>query len=622
MLREIKKSLGQVTTGLDNTRLFAGRLEQVKEQPNEAARLLRDDQEVLRKDIEEVQKSVLLLADISTYSRVLVHGQHARIWPHLNRIMRTRQYENEWVPWHSEATPLLHVFETNAAKASLTPVPVTDPPAAGIYPDLRIGLQASMYAATTWLTLMRTMLPEFRSTSEGRETLRRFAALFETLAENMLRTTLARTTYTREMFAHFSLPEDCLRKGHTIMDYVIDPDKFPGFVVGAIDLIAHDDNFFSPNFDPQFCEGTYHGPYDLSPEQAKQGLLDLRWIPPAKMKIRRPGGPRGERFYYSIDNPQECADAANALAEEAYVNLMYSRGYLNLIHLIATLRNEATDPDSSQTVSIPENQKPLLKRRPVEMPRDVGVEGPSSHADTNVGNTATVVPHQYVAKIVFTTQPNRRSWHTECNLKYRVVLRTLPQASKTYHEDYYRVGYIDDKEFKGFQKLNTQKVADALDECELVQGTSPWPKPTEGSGVPVPPEHKPKRDTGTAKLEAVTFDLWMQGAPPTLADSFTEVLPDDPLWTAEAELAGRRKVRGTQTVELDYAWTWTEGELVIELYNRLPAWQGLNYVVYVVVEETLGSGNVLHTAERVPVTGLIMYLPPGASPTPSKGRGG
>ncbi len=34
-----------------------------------------------------------------------------------------------------------------------------------------------------------------------------------------------------------------------------------------------------------------------------------------------------------------------------------------------------------------------------------------------------------------------------------------------------------------------------------------------------------------------------------------------------------------------------------------------NYVVYVVVEETLDSGKVLHTAQRIPVIGQLTYVP-------------
>ncbi len=68
----------------------------------------------------------------------------------------------------------------------------------------------------------------------------------------------------------------------------------------------------------------------------------LGWEPPNQ--------PPPTRSRYRITNAEECAKAANAIADQNYVDLLYSSGYLNLVHLVAALRNEATDPDRSQTV--------------------------------------------------------------------------------------------------------------------------------------------------------------------------------------------------------------------------------------------------------------------------------
>lgn len=47
--------------------------------------------------------------------------------------------------------------------------------------------------------------------------------------------------------------------------------------------------------------------------------------------------------------------------------------------------------------------------------------------------------------------------------------------------------------------------------------------------------------------------------------------------------------------------------MTISLANNRPT--DRNYVVYVVIEETLGSGLVLHTMERIPVTGQLTFVP-------------
>jgi hypothetical protein len=59
-------------------------------------------------------------------------------------------------------------------------------------------------------------------------------------------------------------------------------------------------------------------------------------------------------------------------------------------------------------------------------------------------------------------------------------------------------------------------------------------------------------------------------------------------------------------IHLEYQLRWEADQMTVTLRNQ-PA--DRNYVVYVVVEETLGSGNVLHTAQRIPVIGQLTYVP-------------
>ena len=69
---------------------------------------------------------------------------------------------------------------------------------------------------------------------------------------------------------------------------------------------------------------------------------------------------------------------------------------------------------------------------------------------------------------------------------------------------------------------------------------------------------------------------------------------------------GQHREAAKNLIHLDYKLRWEADQMTVTLRNQ-PA--DRNYVVYVVVEETLGSGNVLHTAQRIPVIGQLTYVP-------------
>ncbi len=70
---------------------------------------------------------------------------------------------------------------------------------------------------------------------------------------------------------------------------------------------------------------------------------------------------------------------------------------------------------------------------------------------------------------------------------------------------------------------------------------------------------------------------------------------------------GRRRLAASSEIEIDYTLRWQADRMTISLTNNRPV--DRNYVVYAVVEETLGSGLVLHTVERIPVTGQLTFVP-------------
>jgi hypothetical protein len=85
--------------------------------------------------------------------------------------------------------------------------------------------------------------------------------------------------------------------------------------------------------------------------------------------------------------------------------------------------------------------------------------------------------------------------------------------------------------------------------------------------------------------------------------SYTDVIG----WIESVEPATGQHRKGAQSlIHLDYTLHWEADRMTVTLRNHPDE---RNYVVYLVVEETLGSGQVLHTAQRIPVVGQITYVP-------------
>ncbi len=506
--------------------------------------------------------------------------------------------------------------------------------------DHRYMVPLVIWAVETYLTLLRALIPEFRSTGEERDFLRDFARRLETLAANMRNEGLARTVYTP---ADFVIPWglspdeviDLSPLGFLGLPAVLSPNcaRFP---VGALDLRSHNDSYFTPGFTTSVVQFA-------GPQYAKQGIFAARWIPPAALEryeetIPTVGPesrnrPPATRTRYRITNPDECAAAANAQSERDYTDLLFSSGYMNLIHLIATLRNEATDPDQSQTVR---SEAWLVRRAGPSVPVTVKSEPILMSEEITAATERQTM--EFGATLDFKTQPLGR----DIQLRYRVFLRTLPEGnlfggswSEHRYTDYHRVRYIDDTddpENQGFKKLEAWTGA-ALDELKLTEGYT---------------SAELRTGKGTAKLTAVTFDWWVPVKTPSFAankealanvhalralgwspdfippplhfdsptpdvrdsdiivwenSKFTSVLYED----SKEPASGLHRKEAKTEIELDYSFQWQGDRLTISLNNNRPL--DRNYVVYVVVEETLDSGVVLHTVERVPVVGQLTFVP-------------
>jgi hypothetical protein len=248
-----------------------------------------------------------------------------------------------------------------------------------------------------------------------------FAAALEVLAENMRAEGLARTVYITADFQHGAAggipwgigPEEVI----DLSALGFPPFLKPGstrFSVGAVDLRVYNNAYFTPGF----SAGSIQLPGD---QYAKQGLLNVRWIPPAKLESYQETIASGQTGYathtrYRITNPEECANAANAQAELDYADLLYSSGYLNLVHLVAVLRNEATDPSTSQTVRAGAS----LQRKPGASV-SVTVKSEPILLTGVISSPAQQEAQEYKATVSLTTQPLGR----DRKLHYKVWLRTL-----------------------------------------------------------------------------------------------------------------------------------------------------------------------------------------------------
>jgi hypothetical protein len=606
---------------------FANYVYELRNTPPDPAVLLLRQQD-MRGQANAAGIAVRNFLDASTWLASFTPNEYTGVWP----FLQIR----------------LHKFpRTGAPVRALMPAP-----GANVF-DHTLMVPLSAFAATSYLTVLRALAPEFRSTREHREDLWDFAAALEVLVENMRAEGLARTLYTTADFQHGAAggipwgiaPEEVI----DLSAHGIAPVLKPGstrFSVGAVDLCVYNNSYFTPGF----SAGSIQLPGD---QYAKQGLLNVRWIPPAKLEsYQEPiaslgwepaNQPPPTRTRYRITNPEECANAANAQSDLDFGDLLYSSGYLNLVHLVAVLSNEATDPSTSQTVRADAS----LQRKPgASVP--VTVKSEPILMTGVISSPAEQEPQQYKATVFLTTQPLGR----DRKLHYKVWLRTLavsfsPSGPRWNEPDYgtfHQTDYVDDAAHPGCKTLITSTGL-PLDQLMISEGVSiATPRDANGTAtlqaithdwwIPVKPLGQPIIDRigerNLVSLRGLGWEASASSATPTAPPSapsgpqpspspVLQVLHDDiPLhdqvsfsdllgWMdAVVPATAQHRQAAQNEIHLDYTLHWEADQMTVTLRNH-PA--DRNYVVYVVVEETLGSGQVLHTAQRIPVIGQLTYVP-------------
>ncbi|MDX3078630.1 hypothetical protein [Streptomyces sp. MI02-7b] len=473
----------------------------------------------------------------------------------------------------------------------------------GSYFDNCLMVPSATYAATGFLTAIRAIEPEYRTTGRYKGGLQHYARMLDDLAEALRDNGLALTRYKPE---HFLIPLN-VGSGDVYADpfsgkEILNPTGH--WPVGALDLRYHNDEFFAKQ-------------RESHPGATKLANMDFGWTPPA---ILQPG-----LGGYVIVNPQECADAANSQAEKDYAELLATSGYVELLLLAALFRNEWSAPSTSQTVRPGKLQ---LTRK--SSPRvDVSVSTKDIPGTGVITSPAKREHRECYAAVSIKTQPTI----PHGAIQYKVKLRTLSSmggtgnAPKSWSDvtyDQFQMSSYEpvpnpnhDPELRDLKQLVLTETSLALDEYPLVPD---W------TSSPGDPGITPRSDLG--EVTADTFDWWIpvpdvtvsRGKPGKMQPMNTRLhmvdtqarkahqLDARALWpSGEPDWDGQHRDVARTQVKFDYTLDWTGNTLEFTLHSQPPY---RSYIVWLVIEEKmLNTGQILHTAVEVPVNGLLTYVP-------------
>lgn len=496
-----------------------------------------------------------------------------------------------------------------------------------IFFDHRLMVPVVTLTIERYLTCIRSLSPEYRSTGDYRQQIGSFAVSIENLAKNMRDSSLARTIYRPEDFT--AVRNDDVE--HTLfgLGTPVISRTCMQWAVGAIDVLNHDDAFFQPYFADLYRQ--------LSEGQTpvtKFGCIDFAWIPPAILAVQpHPQGVQGPPLYI-ITNPQECADAANAQAEKDHAYLLMLSGYAELLRLAALCRREATQPLSSETVKMSE---PLLLLQPLSNEDVTVASGPIQFTGQVITAHGFQTTNRCSAIVRIGTQPIKRAIPAQ----YRVRLRTLYDLAP--YESYYNAYYpgTDADGVLRMEVITSNNIES--DTARLTREPTEW-----GTSSP---RGEPIHLHGEATLMTDTVDWWTPyddlyvtsgGAVPSLAElqafgkakwnhtnfpigqsidnasdptrvSKEHFLANDPLpglaWRTQP--SNNRSARNKEHLPVHISWVidWSGEQLTISLQSGPEA---RSFVVYVVVEEKLlgpNPPNILQTAVAVPMDGLVTLVP-------------
>jgi hypothetical protein len=492
--------------------------------------------------------------------------------------------------------------------------------------DHRPMVQLVVYGVQTYLTMIKAISPEFRTTAQYQRSLRDKADTLSQLLDKMRSQTLARTIYKT------GVPE--FRPG---------PRQFYILSVGGMDLRTDTDDYLNM-VQVQTSAGF---PFQWN----RYGNLNTTWSPPPKVDIRGPEMVVGLESWPTIS--PSAVDLANQQSERDYALLLTRSGYFTLAHLEALLRHLSTEPDTSETVTA----KAEVWRRPMAA-TTVTISNSTIPLSPPIESAASREPQQCEAYLFLTTQP---LLHVD-TIGYRLRWMTLPNGTtETPFDDYVWNQYVGEDVGRRNWKLQVNEnpgiPLDAIGSSEQAAQNNRLFMDSQSPAEEV-------RQRGTVQLTANTFD-WYVAAPDdpikvsrlgaaglTALQSahqqgahavHPQPLPPSPVWivsdNVQRELAslvsheglttvglqpgdqtwkGDRREWRTAKIEITYDLYWKEDQLSISLKARP---QDRNYVVYLVLEELLArSGQWLRTPLRIEVNGQLTYVPQSFFDAEAKAR--
>ncbi|AKQ70383.1 hypothetical protein A176_007295 [Myxococcus hansupus] len=562
---------------------------------------LKDEYNKLESTQEERSGDVQWLLTDLTWRILFPRADYSRVWGFMSDLVHTMP-----------------------AAAGQPPVKTPFPANNSLVFDHRLMTPLVLFASEAYLTAIRAIRPEHRVIGTFHNKLLLMADALERCAQQMRSDGLGRTVYAPSHFTRVRASD--VIPGRPFTGAPVISPRCSRWPVGALDLRRHSDSYFNTFLNDLSLAETRG-----NVTSSRFGGLDFRWIPPAVL------GEHQEPWGWEILNPDECAAAANAQSEADYAELLATSGYVELLRVVALLRNEATEPSSSMTAS---QKRMSLFRAPLPAESVAIKSGGSGWVKETVG-TGKRESQNWGATLALGTQPLNRAYP----LKYNIVLRTLVAGAS--YEDYYRTSYVPEPDRPSALALAIDTVPGVLlDEFYIFKNVE---SPREAVGL-----HDRQR-----VMTAATFDWWIQVATPfSLDNDFLETavelgtlgfiapvgggsagdrlpdgtpgtgasvgmaswlpggLPNDVIGThtpfigwkpGVAELDGQRREPKVVPVTVKYRIDWLGDDLRMEFRN-VP--QDRNYVVHVVLEEFLPrTGKWLHTAIPVPINGCLTFIP-------------
>jgi hypothetical protein len=517
------------------------------------------------------------------------------------------------------------------------------------------------YAVEALLATAVALVPEYRSTGVFREDFKGLADRLEDLAKNM-RTKLVRIRYTAEDFKYV-LDRHILSEGQSFGGPRFHQEA--SVIAGAMDLNSDTAATLVEAWKQQgglplsqqirHLHVNWMPPYVLAQETVKVSTgiywhMEQEGDIPGTMPTRT-----DKEWAHMVANPQQCAKAANSIADREYSKLLLTSGYLTLVHLAALLRHLQTEPLRSETVS-----------GKLEVERWPGASTPATArssrillvpGDGRISAPAALVSQSVAARGAIRTQPLiGRPVQRDNRVEYRIVLRTLrerldewlddqaliPDTPESLHPDvqydaYFHARYLSkDAASSEYVAASVVDASKLLDEHVLLEWS---PSPT--TQVDQPPQGAPD-GWNRVELEATTFDLynpsdasrgplelrnrlpvesvhlagWTEqvlGLVESIPRGELQVDPRVGRWISlgqPAVLTGEQRHPRRERITLSYHLHWLGDRLTIQLSGD-PA--DRNYFSFLVIEEALRpanpSGLRLHSVFPMILTNQIMEVP-------------